>query len=76
MTHPLLQDGITISGDTRDQQYDWYVNGFDCVRTEIDLLISWSVLWFCNLIIGIVILIALELKLTLINLTILIALEL
>ena len=39
MTHPLLQDGITISGDTRDQQYDRYVNRFDCVRTEIDLLI-------------------------------------
>ena len=66
MTHPLLQDGITISGDARDQQYDRYVNGFD---SEIDLLISWSVLWFCNLIIGIV-------KLTLINLMILIALEL
>jgi len=28
MTHPLLQDGITISGDARDQQYDRYVNGF------------------------------------------------
>ena len=40
MTHPLLQDGITISGDARDQQYDRYVNRFDCVRTEIDLLIS------------------------------------
>ena len=40
MTYPLLQDGITISGDARDQQYDQYVNGFDCVRTEIDLLIS------------------------------------
>ena len=37
MTNPLLQDGITISGDARDQQYDRYVN---CVRTEIDLLIS------------------------------------
>jgi hypothetical protein len=36
MTHPLLQDGTTISGD---QQYDRYVNGFDCIRTEIDLLI-------------------------------------
>ena len=69
MTHSLLQDRITISGDACDQQYDWYINGFDCVRTEIDLLISWSVLWFCNLIIGIV-------KLILINLTILIALEL
>ena len=69
MTHPLLQDGIMISGDACDQQYNRYVNEFDCVRTEIDLLISWSVLWFCNLIIGIV-------KLILINLTILIALEL
>ena len=69
MTHPLLQDEITISDDARDQQYNWYVNGFDCVRTEIDLLILWLVLWFCNLIIGIV-------KLILINLTILIALEL
>ena len=29
MTHPLLQDGITISDDARDQQYDRYVNGFD-----------------------------------------------
>src|SRR2546421_11372099 len=28
MTHPLLQDGITISGDARDQQYDRYVNRF------------------------------------------------
>ena len=37
--HPLLQDGITISGDAHDQQYDRYVNGFDCVRIEIDLLI-------------------------------------
>ena len=40
MTHPLLQDGIMISGDACDQQYDRYVNGFDCVRNEIDLLIS------------------------------------
>ena len=72
----IIADGITISGDACNQQYDRYVNGFDCVRTEIDLLISWSVLWFCNLIIGIVILIALEPKLTLIDLTILIALEL
>ena len=40
MMYPLLQDGITMNGDTRDQQYDRYVNGFDCVRTEIDLLIS------------------------------------
>ena len=39
MTHPLLQNGITISGDACDQQYDRYVNGFDCVRTETDLLI-------------------------------------
>ena len=40
MTYPLLQDGIKISGDACDQQYDWYVNGFDYVKTEIDLLIS------------------------------------
>ena len=39
MTHLLLQDGIMISGDAHDQQYDRYVNGFDCVKTEIDLLI-------------------------------------
>ena len=31
MKHPLLQDGITISSDARDQQYDRYVNGFDCI---------------------------------------------
>ena len=29
MTHPLLQDGIMISSDARDQQYDQYVNGFE-----------------------------------------------
>ena len=40
MIHLLLQDRITISGNARDQQYDRYVNGFDCVKTEIDLLIS------------------------------------
>ena len=39
MTHPLLQDGIMISGNVRNQQYNRYVNGFDCVKTEIDLLI-------------------------------------
>jgi hypothetical protein len=37
MTQPLLQDGT--SGDACDQQYDRYVNEFDCIRTEIDLLI-------------------------------------
>ena len=39
MTHPLLQDRITISGNARDQQYDRYVNEFDCIRIKISLLI-------------------------------------